>query len=350
MRWRRLVVLAGLVALVVVAARPVGLHLSAAATVVEGLGWQVPRPFAAEVERRTVELAGVPTDLYGIAAERPAILLAPGAAPAGRADPRVEAIATALARSGRVVAVPELLVYGEDLLVADIDRIAAVGRALADEHGQVVIAGLSFGGSLGLIAAARPELEGRVALVATFGAYADLAGVVQAVVTGVGLVDGERLVWQPDERAAAVVRDELLGMLSADQQRLLDQALEDGIDLHALPSELRSLAALLAEQDPAAIEAHLAAAPLGIRERIAAVSPARAAPMLSVPIVALHAVDDPIIPYAELRRLEATYPQTQALTLTTFDHLGPGEASAWETAQDLWRTTRFVAIILDKSQ
>ncbi|MFU8839423.1 MAG: hypothetical protein ACNA8R_01720 [Nitriliruptoraceae bacterium] len=103
------------------------------------------------------------------------------------------AIATAIARADRVVVVPELEVYSEQLLPGDVERITEVALALADEQPGVVLAGLSFRGSLGLLAAADPQLVDQVRLVATFGAYADLAGVIQAVTTCVSLVADERL-------------------------------------------------------------------------------------------------------------------------------------------------------------
>jgi hypothetical protein len=149
---------------------------------------------------------------------RRAILLVPGATPSGRDDRRVVAIAEALARADRVVVVPELEVYGEDLVPADVDRLVALTGALAASHGPVVIAGISFGASLGLVAAADPQVAGEVALVATFGAYADLAGVVQAATTGVSLVGDQRIPWDPHPRALDVVREQLLGLLDADDR------------------------------------------------------------------------------------------------------------------------------------
>ena len=352
-RRRRLVVLVLLVA-VGLLARPVGQHLVAMATVAEGLGIDVPRPFAPTIHRERATIGDVEVDRYAPdgertdTAQRPAIVLAPGATPAGRDDRRVVDIATAFARADRVVIVPELEVYGEDLVPADVERLVDITAVVAADHEAVVIAGLSFGGSLGLIAAGDPRLDGRVGLVATFGAYADLAGVIQAATTGVSLVGDQRIEWDPDPRAEDVVRDQVLALLPTGDRAAVTAALAGDHDAAALQPELRAVHELLTAENPGRTMPALDVAPEAVRERIAEVSPVRVAQDLEVEIVALHTVDDPVIPYGELVRLQAAYPQTQALTLTTFDHVGIGDDGQgwWVTVRDLWETARFVRRIL----
>lgn len=349
----RIVAVLLLVALLAVLVRPVSLRSLALVTVAEGLGLDVPRPFAPAVEQVQDVIGGVEVDRYapttnGVPAADPTIVLVPGAAPAGRDDQRVVAIATALARASRTVVVPELEVYGEEIVLADVERLVDLAGVLSRDHGPVVLAGLSFGGSLSLVAADDPRLADRVALVATFGAYADLAGVIQAVTTGVSLVDGEQIDWEPDPRAAEVVEEQLLGLLSGADREVVTAALVGDRDPASLRPELRAVHHLLEDDDPERTMAHLEAAPEAVRDRIAEVSPARAASDLAVPIVALHTKDDPIIPYGELARLENAYAQTEALTLVTFDHVGLGDEDQgwWVTARDLWTTARFVHRIL----
>jgi pimeloyl-ACP methyl ester carboxylesterase len=348
----RIMTLLLLVVLLAVLARPVGLRVVALVTVAEGLGLDVPRPFAPAVGQVPDVIGGVEVDRYapsadGVSSTDPPIVLVPGAAPAGRDDERVVAIATALARASRTVVVPELEVYGEDLVPADIERLVDVAGALSRD-GPVVLAGLSFGGSLSLVAADDPRLADRVALVATFGAYADLAGVVQAVTTGVSLVGGEQIGWDPDPRAAEVVEEQLLGLLTGADREVVVAVLAGARDAASLRSELRAVYDLLEDDDPERTMAHVDAAPEAVRVRVAEVSPVRAAPDLAVPIVALHARDDPVIPYGELARLEVAYAQTEALTLATFDHVGLGDEDEgwWVTARDLWTTARFVHRVL----
>lgn len=353
--WTRGLALVLLLVIVAPLTPPVWTRAVAFATVADGLDLAVPRPLAPEVERDVGAVGGVEVDRHGpagwptAATPPPAIVIVPGAAPAGRLDTRVLALSEAIARAGRVVVVPELEVYGEELVPADVERIARVVTALAPEHGPVALVGVSFGGSLSLVAAADPAVGELVSLVATFGAYADLGGVVQAATTGVSLVDGARFAWDGDPRAAAVVRDQLLGLLDDDEAEAVADALAGDLDPASLPEELRAVHELLANDDPALTPELLDQAPDVVRQRIAQVSPVHAGTDLEVPLIALHARDDPVIPYGELARLGTVYPNAERVTLTTFDHVGlddEGETGWWVTVQDLWRATGFVARVL----
>jgi pimeloyl-ACP methyl ester carboxylesterase len=338
---------------------PLTARIVAGATVLEGLGIAGPRPFAPAVERHPGTLAGSSVDRYApansddafLGGDGRAILLVPGATPAGRDDRRVVAIAEALARADRVVVVPELEVYDEVLVPADVDRLVALVAALADVHGPVVLAGISFGASLGLVAAADPQIAGDVALVATFGAYADLAGVMQAATTGVSLVEGQEIPWDPHPRALEVVRDQLLGLLDTDDRREVEAAVASRSDPSDLPPDLRAVHDLLVTEDPTQTMALVERTPPAVRDRLAAVSPARAGADLTVPVVALHAADDPVIPYGELARLAAVVDEVKPLTLATFDHVGIETDGHrwWVTLRDLWQTTRFVDRLLRAS-
>lgn len=362
-RWRRraLIGLALLVAIALIA-QPVRLRAVAAATVADALDLDIPRPFAHDPHRRATHLEGIEVDVYGpsertdspdgplpgIAADAGVLLLVPGAAPDGRDDRRLVALAEAFARSGQVVVVPELEVYQEDLVPEDLDRLVTLVGVLAPVHGPVVLAGISFGGSLSLVAAGDARIDGDVALVATFGAYADLGGVVQAAVTGVGIVDGERYPWDPDPRAPDVVREQVVGLLPDADGQQLAAALE-ARDASTLPAGLLPAYELLTADDPTQVPSLVDALPAPVRDRLDVVSPIRAVPELDVPIVALHARDDPVIPYAELHRLGSHYPHARLLDLATFDHVGidpDREISWWVTVRDLWATTRFVTEVL----
>lgn len=356
--WTRGLALLLLIVVVAAVAPPVWARTVAFATVADGLDLAVPRPFAAEIERDVDDAGGVEVDRYGPVgwpdAEEPVpvVVVVPGATPSGRRDTRIVALSEAIARAGRVVVVPELQVYEEQLVPADVDRIGRVVTSIAEDQGRVVLAGVSFGGSLGLVAAADPAVGAQVSLVATFGAYADLGGVVQAATTGVSLVDGDAFPWEGDPRAAEVVRDQLLGLLEDGEAVEVALALQGEVDPATLPEQLRAVHGLLANDDPARTPELIEQAPEVIRARIEAVSPARAGADLDVPLIALHAIDDPVIPYGELARLGSVHPHADQVTLTTFDHVGVDdgvETGWWVTVQDLWRATRFMSRILSAS-
>ena len=78
---------------------------------------------------------------------------------------------------------------------ADPDRIAALAVRLGGD-GPLSLAGISIGGSYALVAAARPELAGRLECVFAFGAYADLEQVLRG--------------WMLEPRAARELYDPLV--------------------------------------------------------------------------------------------------------------------------------------------
>lgn len=350
-----LVVLAILLAVGIVAGTlpPVQVRLAAALTVAEALDLPVTRPFAPEVDRREHVAGGVEGVLYEPdGAPAPVVLLVPGAVPAGVDDRRVVQVAQAVARSGRQVFVPELEVYGEDLVTRDVERLVHASLALSEAApGGVALVGISFGGSLALLAAADERLEGRVAVVATFGAYLDLVGVLQAATTGEALVDGQRIAWDADPLAETVVREHLTELLPEEQRPAVLAVLAGEVEPDALPPSVRAAYDLLVNDDPERTYVLAEQLPAEVRDRIAAVSPGSVTDRLeSVPIVAMHAVDDPVIPYSELLRLGAALPHAQLITLVSFDHVGLDAPSprAWLRALgDLRQVWRFSTAVLD---
>jgi pimeloyl-ACP methyl ester carboxylesterase len=336
--------------LVVALVEPLRLRAVAAATLADALDLPVLRPFAPDVERVPTTVAGVEGDLYETHPADPAVVLVPGAAPRGIEDRRIVGLAEAVAGAGRTVFIPELEVYGETLVTADVDRIVRVAADLADEHrGPVVLIGASFGGSLALLAAADERLEGRVAQVATFGAYFDLVGVLQAATTGVALVDGRRVPWDAHPRAEEVVREQLAQLLPAGQRRPLERALAGARDARDLDEPARVAYELLTSADPARTTALAERLPVEVRRRLAEVSPSTVADRIGAPVVAMHSLVDPTIPYGELLRLEGALPHADTVTLERFDHVGLELETArdWvDAAGDLRRSWRFTTQVL----
>ncbi|MBW3578647.1 MAG: alpha/beta hydrolase [Actinobacteria bacterium] len=356
-RWRwmmRIGAVAAAAVLVTVFVQPVRVRLVAAVTVAEALDVPVARPFAVSVERRPAVVGGVLGDLYDPGTSAPGVVLVPGATPAGADDARVVRLARALARSDRTVFVPVLALYRQELRPDDVDRIVLAAAALSgDDRGPVSLVGISFGGSLCLLAAADARLDGRLAQVATFGAYFDLIGVVQAATTGVSLVGGDRIAWDADPRAQDIVRDRLIQLLPRGQQRPARRALAGDVNPdHLLPSAL-AVYRVMTNEDPARTWPLAAELPATIRHRIAEVSPSSVAERLDVSIVALHAPDDPVVPFGELLRLGAAVPRAELITVDSFDHVDIDLASpgGWFAAvDDLWSAWRFATAILNSQE
>lgn len=357
-RWPRRLRLLGaglaLLALAVTLVQPLRVRVVAAVTMADALDLPVPRPLAASVDVEERTLAGVLGDLYDPGGTAPAIVLIPGAAPQGREDSRVRQLARAMAGSGRAVFVPELAVYGQDLVIEDIERLVRVTRALGDGgRGPAAIVGTSFGGSLGLLAAADPRLHGRLAEVAVFGAYVDLLGVVQATTTGASLVDGERIPWDADPRAEDIVREQLLGLLDDVERDVVLEVLEGDLDPEELPGPARAIHDLLTHTDPAETFEIAERLPDHVRGRIAEVSPSSVAEAIGAPVVAMHSTDDPAIPYGELPRLGELFPHARLITLDSFEHVDlelDSPRDLLRVGRDLLGVWRFATHVLSSQE
>lgn len=328
-------------------------RLKALPTAAQAVDVAFPRPLAPTVTRAEVRVGGVLGDLYTIGRAAPTVVLLPGATPAGRNDRRAITAAEAIARAGRTVFVPELTLYDSRIDARDLDRIVEAVLALPAHRlgeGPPTIVGFSYGGSYGLVAAADPRLAGRLALVATFGAYFDLLGVMQAATTGVSIVGEDRLAWDADPRAGALLVEHALQLAPDEEREALAAALDGRTDPATLGPEARALHALLANTDPDRTAALAARLPPGIRGVLERFSPATVAGDLDAPVVALHSTDDPAVPYAEGLRLARGLPDARFVTVERFTHVdftsGGSPVDLARATPDLWRTWRFTGWVL----
>jgi pimeloyl-ACP methyl ester carboxylesterase len=331
---------------------PIQARAKALAVLVEAIGLDVPRPFSAPVARVEIALDGVTGDLYYPGERVPAIVLVPGAVEEGKRDPRVVRGARAIARAERAVFVPDLELAERRFVRSDIDRIVRVTKALAANplvKGPVTILGFSFGGSFGLIAAADPSLDGRLGQVAVFGAYFDLVGMIQAVTTGVSVVDGRRIPWEPHPLAAQILEDVALRLVPPAGREQFAAALEGSVGAEELPSPLRSLYELLRNEDPGRTFRLAARLPRRALEALEGFSPSSVATDINAPVIAMHSVDDPAVPYGEALRLVRGLPGTSLSSVSLFRHVDfePRSAGDWtRAAGDLWSAWRFTGSLL----
>jgi hypothetical protein len=343
-----IVVVAGLLALL----PPIRARAKAAGVLAEALGLPLPRPFAAPVRRGEVRLEGVLGDLYVPGRPAPPVLLLPGAAPRGREDPRAVRLAFALARAGRAVFVPELELYDQTFTERDLDRIARAVVGLDDlgvSRGGVQIVGISYGGSFGLVAAADPRVRDRLVQVAVFGAYWDLVGVIQGVTTGVSLVDGRRYPWAAHPRADEILQRVALHLVSKGSRPELRMALDGSRPGRSLPSDARALHALMVNRDPD--RTFELAAPLDPSDRgvLRRFSPSSVGDRIEAPVVAMHSVDDPAVPFGEAVRLSRALPGSRLVEVRLFRHVDLRSDSTEEVLGvmgDLLRAWRFATWVV----
>jgi dienelactone hydrolase len=143
-------------------------------------------------------------DLYRPASSRPAstVIVHHGLSPRGPRDARFIALCGALARNGLRVIAPEIptmsrLEVSPYCIEEMIAIYGAVNRMPAVADGPVGVFGVSFAGSLALIAADDPRVELPVRSVLCLGAYADLGATLRRMlgVDAAGMDEYVRLVF-----------------------------------------------------------------------------------------------------------------------------------------------------------
>jgi pimeloyl-ACP methyl ester carboxylesterase len=348
-RRRRVLIVTG-IAVIGLALLPfVRNRISAAVTLLEALGASVPRPFAPSVRPETVEIDGVIGRVYGVGNDS-SIVVVPGATPQGVTDARVNTVARALARAGRTVFIPELDLYREQFTRDDLERIATAVVGLAESSGRpVAVLGFSYGGSFALVAAADPRMEGRLSRVATLGAYYDLEGVIQAVTTGESVVDDRLIPWEGHPIAEDVLAARTAELLPEGEKEAFLAAMDGRLDPDHLDPGAMALYELLANEDPRRTSELANRLPPPLRSLIEGFSPSQVARQISVPVLAMHSTDDPLVPYAELVRLKAGMPEAETSTVQLFRHVDFDPASPsgwWSLTPDLWKVWDLTTWIL----
>jgi acetyl esterase/lipase len=311
------------VAVTVLALHPAVRATAKAAFVLDdAFGGPLPRPWALSVERTEEETGGVVVDRYSSRPDAPRILLLPGAAPGGRADERVVSLASSLAAAGREVVVPELSLFSEELDVDDVARVVEVASESCSADDRWVLMGFSYGGALALVAAADERVSGCIDLVATFGAYADLVGVLQAAVTGVSVVDGQEYPWEAADQTIVrtVLRDAGMKLVPEEQREPLRRAL-DRREPAGLPESADLVYRMMTAEDPTVVADLARRLPPPGDGLFETFSPVDVADEIEAEVLAAHALDDPAVPAAELRRLDAAFPEAKVMTVRSFDHV-----------------------------
>lgn len=292
-------------------------------------------------------------DLYKpLGSPRAALVLVPGAAPAGRRDPRLVAFARTLARADFAVLVPEIANL-RALRVRPADAVM-VADALAHLAGPVGCAGLmaiSYAAGPALLAALRDDTRHLVCFVVTIGGYYDMTALVTFLTTGADrdpssgrwrrgrvnrfgkwlfLRNNVELVSDLDDRARLAVMAE---RKLADPDAPIDD-LTGG-----LGAEGRAIHALLSNRDPARVPGLIAGLPEAVRRDMAALDlKTRDLSRLAAPLILVHGRDDQVIPASESQALAAAAPAglAELYLIDSLAHvdLGPGDLLDVVT---LWR-------------
>lgn len=275
------------------------------------------------------------------------VLLVPGLVEMGKDDPRVAPFAALLARAGFTVVVPDLpshrtlRAHPDNLreLAAALDALTA--RPDLAPRGRAGLFGISYAGGMAILAALDPARASRVPYVAVVGAYADLDIALRFLASGRTSLRGRPRVVTPDPYGQLVFlrtfedflgepRDrELLDAMAA--RRIADPAAPIEDLAGALSPEGRAIVDLFgapsAGRAPGVVAALVGRLPPGLRQRMAALSPARhdfAA--LSARLYIVHSLDDGTFPASEAVRLrDLALPRTKVrlVLLEALQHVDP---------------------------
>lgn len=308
-----------LLAVVVLVKEPLAKRLRAV-TLLSSLGH--PAEVGAPLVEEDLTIAGragpIRARVYRLAdrASGPGLVLAHGVHYQGIDEKRLVPFARELARAGRVVLTPELddltdyqiTARGADTIADSVSWLSSQRARVSSS--KVGVLGFSFAGGLSLVAASRPELDGKLEFVTSVGGHHDLGRVLRFLMTDqvetphgiqhmkaheyglVVLVYGhlDRFV---DEADRAVMRDALRHWLHEDRPRALASAslvrtasgerlytLLEGSRLRELRPELE---AILAEH----------------ASELARLSPHGHLADIHAPVYLLHGSADSVIPPSE---------------------------------------------------
>jgi pimeloyl-ACP methyl ester carboxylesterase len=282
-------------------------------------------------------VAGVPTTLFRPAGDGPwpAVVFVNGVTRRGRFHPTVRRLAEAFAGWGYLMLVPDPpgLASGEltPATAAATARVAELASRMPDaEGGRVGFVGVSAGGSLALLAAARPALCERVTVVSAVAPFTDLADVVRLATTGYHAERGRLVPYAVDPFVALVVARSLTAALPPGRDRrvllrrlrVLDDdapaplAAVAGARSHAG----RSLIALLRNRDPVRFDMLFARLPARVRAAARRLSPIYVAPRVCARVELVSAREDKYFPPAESRAFARAARDARVTISSTLQH------------------------------
>jgi acetyl esterase/lipase len=293
--------------------------------------------------------------------DAPGMVVVHGVHYLGMDEPRLEAFASAMAGCGLRVLTPELpnikdYHIGASSIVSIGDTAAWMAHASGDR--PVGVMGLSFSGSLSLLAAAEPQYKRDIKFVVAVGSEDEMSRVANYYLTGRAMrPSGDAEVLAPHEYGALVLEYESLEDFVPEPDRaavrlvLRDHLYED------FPAERAALAKLTPGQLAEAKQLMDTTSPITRKmiaesdarhlTEMASVSPDGQLTHLAAPVFLLHGEGDNIIPAAETQWLEKDIPKADiaaALISPVISHLdvdatGPG-------FRDQWQLVHFFAKIL----
>jgi dienelactone hydrolase len=233
-----------------------------------------------------------------------------------RKDSQLINLSTSLAREGIVVmdlTTPALM--ARRLNPDDVDAVVQAFLALAHHPsvgvGRAGILGISGGGDLGMLAAADPRIRDQLGFMMLFGGYYDATSLLRDFGRRALDIDGALQPWIPNPVPVEALAKTIAPTLPASEGNLLVGALsEHGKPLSAVQLARLSPGALAAYHllqgdDPAHVDANIAALTPAMRRDLVALSPSMVLADIHAPIYLLHDRNDTYVPFTESRAFAA---------------------------------------------
>jgi dienelactone hydrolase len=295
-------------------------------------------------------------------ANPPAMVIVHGVHHLGIDEPRLVAFARAMSASGIRVLTPELAALADYQIDSpSIDLIGCSARSLSASVGQKVgVLGISFGGGLSLIAAARPQYAPYISFVVSVGAHDDLERVSQFLITDtISRPDGTTLKMQAHEYGPLILIYTHLEdffppadiSTAHDALRLLLWEKVDGSKKAAamLSAPSREKMELLYKHDEDALAGEMNQAIARHHAEMAPASPRGQLGSLHVPVLLMHGAADNVIPPSEMLWLQQDIPSglvKDALISPALSHVSmQGKPSL----ADNFRFVHFMAQMLEQA-
>ena len=288
-------------------------------------------------------IAGVPVTAVRPAGRGPwpALVFMNGATPDGRAHPMVLRLSLALARTGRLVFIPDLPgIAGGELSPVTLATAVAFAQSTARTpdvaKNRIALAGVSIGGSLALLCAADSRVADHISVVVCIAPYSDLEQVMLlATTSSYASGDGFRSYPVPPYLAVGLARS-LAAMLPptpataalCEELRGVDASSERALEFrehafHAAGAEALALFELLSNRDPKRFGDLYTALSEHIRSTVADLSPLHHAPSVRAPVEIATAPRDRYFPVAESRALVAASPRVRLTVTSLLAHATP---------------------------
>ena len=233
-----------------------------------------------------------------------------------RKDSQLINLSVSLAREGIVVmdlTTPALIEKRLD--PDDVDAVVQAFQTLARHPsvgpGRAGILGVSGGGDLGMLAAADPRIRDQLGFIMLFGGYYDATSLLRDFGRRALDVDGALQPWAPNPVPVEALARTIAPTLSASEGKLLVGALKEGgkpltaAQLASLSPGALAAYHLLHGDDPAHVDADIAALSPAMQRDLVALSPSAVLGDIRAPIYLLHDRNDTYVPFTESRAFAA---------------------------------------------